>query len=342
MIIDSFDTDKKVMVVAEIGNNHEGSYALAEEMVGRAAEAGADAVKFQTFRTELYVSRIANEDRFRKLKSFELSFAEFERLSEIATDADLIFLSTPFDLESAESLKDIVPAFKISSGDNDFYPLIEKIAGFCKPIILSSGLADLAQLQKTKALIERTWRDCGSEPELAVLHCVSSYPVPPAEANLNAIRCLKNELGCTVGYSDHTIGIEAAVLAAALGARMIEKHFTIDKNYSDFRDHQLSADPEEFKLMAQKICMAEEYLGKEEKTIQQSEKANAPLIRRSIAAKNDLAAGTIISSNDITWVRPSGGLSPGNESLILGKSLCRSVEAGQKITMDDFVSAGVI
>lgn len=342
MKIGDFELNDNIMVVAEIGNNHEGSYTLAEEMIGLVAEAGSDAVKFQTFRAELYVSRIANEDRFRKLKSFELSFDKFERLSKVATDAGLIFLSTPFDLESAEALKDIVPAFKISSGDNDFYPLIEKIAGFCKPVILSSGLADLAQLQKTKNLIERTWRDCGREPGLAVLHCVSSYPVAPAEANLNAIGYLKNELGCTVGYSDHTIGIEAAVLSAAAGARIIEKHFTIDKNYSDFRDHQLSADPEEFGLMVQKIRQAEEYMGKGEKIVQESEKANAPLMRRSIAAKNDLAAGTIISADDITWVRPSGGLRPGDESLILGKQLCKSLESGQKITIDDFVSAGVI
>ncbi|MBW1713964.1 MAG: N-acetylneuraminate synthase family protein, partial [Deltaproteobacteria bacterium] len=164
MIIGSFDTDQAVLVVAEIGNNHEGSYALAEEMIGRAAQAGAGAVKFQTFKPELYQSS-ADPKRLAKLKSFELSPAEFKKLSQAAEKAGLIFLSTPFDLQSAEVLRPLVPAFKIASGDNNFYPLLEKIAGFGRPIILSSGLAGLTQLTYAKALIERVWAEKGFSSE---------------------------------------------------------------------------------------------------------------------------------------------------------------------------------
>jgi len=334
--IGSFNTDKEVMIVAEIGNNHEGSYTLAEEMIFKAAEAGADAVKFQTFRTELYVSRL-NKARFERLKSFELTFDQFERLSRMARNAAVIFLSTPFDLDSAEFLNSIVPAFKISSGDNNFYPLIEKVAGFGKPIILSSGLADMGEVKQTKSFIEQKWDNSEQRPDLAVLHCVSGYPVEPSEANLGAITHLKEELGCTVGYSDHTMGIEAAVLSVALGARIIEKHFTIDKNYSDFRDHQLSADPGEMTKLVERIRKVQVYLGSGKKVVQKVEETNIPLSRRSIVAKVDLVAGSTISTDDITWVRPAGGLRPGSETIVVGKRLGRSVSKGETITLAHLV-----
>jgi N,N'-diacetyllegionaminate synthase len=336
MNIGSFDTNKRVLVVAEIGNNHEGSYTLAEEMVGQAAQTGADAVKFQTFRTELYVSCL-NKARFERLKSFELTFDQFERLSRTARNAGIIFLSTPFDLDSAEFLNSIVPAFKISSGDNNFYPLIEKVAGFGKPIILSSGLADMGEVKQAKSFIEQKWDNSEQKPGLAVLHCVSGYPVKPSEANLGAIEHLNEELGCTVGYSDHTMGIEAAVLSVALGARIIEKHFTIDKDYSGFRDHQLSADPGEMTKLVERIREVRVYLGSGKKVVQKVEEANIPLLRRSIVAKVDLAAGSTISTDDITWVRPAGGLRPGSETIVVGKRLGRPASKGETITLEHLV-----
>ena len=332
MKISDFDLNVNVLIVAEIGNNHEGSFALAEEMIHRAADAGADAVKFQTFHTEQYVSQ-SNMDRFNRLKSFELTYDEFEALGNAAKKAGVIFLSTPFDLDSAEFLNNIVPAFKISSGDNNFYPLIAKIAGFGKPIMLSSGLAEMDRLYKSKDLIEEKWKSLQVDPGLAVLHCVSSYPVCRSEANLGAIRQIESKLGCVVGYSDHTMGIEAAVLSVALGARIVEKHFTIDKNYSDFRDHQLSADPTEMVQLVRRIRETQEYIGTGQKVLQESEKANENLIRRSIAAKRDLAAGTRISAEDIAWVRPGGGLEPGREELVLGRKLGDSVYCGEMITL---------
>ncbi|HWP95228.1 MAG TPA: N-acetylneuraminate synthase family protein [Syntrophomonadaceae bacterium] len=335
MKIDNYDLDKDVLIVAEIGNNHEGSYTLAEDMVGLAADAGVGAVKFQTYQTEFYVSK-TDEARFSRLKAFELNFDEFERLSKVARHAGLIFLSTPFDIESAQFLNNIVPAFKIASGDNNFYPLINCVAHTLKPVILSSGLADMTQIRYTKALIEQVWSEHNTEQKLAILHCVTSYPVPTDQANLAAIRNLQSNLNCTIGYSDHTIGITAAVLSVALGARIIEKHFTIDKNYSDFRDHQISADPAEMKSLVDAVKQATVLLGSGEKVLQSSEKEVVTAVRRSIVSRRDLPAGKILSGNDITWVRPAGGIAPGNESLLLGKEIKKAVSKGQMLTADIF------
>lgn len=331
MKIDGFDTDKDVLVIAEIGNNHEGSFSCAKKMVKLAAKAGADAVKFQTYRTESFISP-GDEKRFRKLKSFELAYGEFRKLSDCARSEGLLFMSTPFDLESVKFLDGIVPAFKISSGDNNFYPLIRAVAQTGKPVLLSGGLADVKQLGASQSLIQRTWRKEGTKQEMAILHCVSGYPVPPGEVNLSVITRLMKEFDCVIGYSDHTIGIDAAILAVALGARIIEKHFTLDKNYSDFRDHQLSADPDEMACMVKKIRMASSLLGKGVKEMQECEKEVAGAIRRSIVAVRDLAAGQRLSRDDITWMRPGGGLPPGDERFVVGKVLSRPVKKGGYIT----------
>jgi len=330
MKIGNFDLEKKVMIVAEIGNNHEGDFQLAKEMIKEAAKTGVDVVKFQTFRTEHYISQ-KDEARFNRLKSFELKYEDFEKLSKIAKNEGLVFLSTPFDVESAKYLNKIVPAFKISSGDNNFYPLLETVAGFGKSIILSSGLADLNQIIKSKNFIEKIWKDKGIKQDLAILHCITNYPVEPFEANLKAITTLKDKLNCTIGYSDHTIGIEAAALSVALGARIIEKHFTIDKNYSNFRDHQLSADPEEMTDLVKRIKEVITLMGSGKKELQDSEKSSVKLLRRSIVASRDIEKGEVISGNDITWIRLDKGLPAGEEQKILGKKTTKSFEMGEPI-----------
>ncbi len=334
MYVGNVNLDTDVLVIAEIGNNHEGDCALAEEMVHLAAEAGAGAVKFQTFKTEDFISR-DDKARFERFKSFELTHAEFERLSRVARDAGLMFLSTPFDLDSVEFLNGLVPAFKVGSCENTFYPLLRKIAETGKPVLLSAGLADVPQLAHSKAFIEQAWEEQGIEQDLAVLHCVTSYPVPPEEANLAAIRTLRDTLRCTVGYSDHTIGIEAAVLSVALGARIIEKHFTISKQHSAFRDHQLSAEPSEMAELVRRVKEADALLGSGQKLPQPGELANMPAVRRSIIARRDLPAGAAISEEDLAWVRPGGGLAPGQERLLMGKYLKRPLAAGAPIAMED-------
>lgn len=334
MIIRDFDVREKVLVVAEIGNNHEGDFKVAQELVRRAAESGAHAVKFQTFQTRYFVGR-QDPARYARLQGFELSYARFAELAALAKSLGLLFISTPLDLESARFLGAHVDSYKVASGDNDFYPLMEHIAGTGKPVIISTGMSDMEQVTAAKACVETVWRSRGITQSLAILHCVSSYPAPPAEINLAVLPRLAAELGCTIGYSDHTDGIEASVLAVALGARIIEKHFTLDKHYSDFRDHQLSADPAEMKRLVAEIARAETLLGRPEKRLQPCEEAVAKVARRSIAAVRDLPAGHVITREDLMWIRPAGGLKPGQEATLVGRRLRRAVQAADQLLRAD-------
>ena len=335
MKIDSFDLDQKVLVIAEIGNNHEGSFALAEEMIGKAAESGADAVKFQTIIPELFVSR-ADTARLERLKKFQFSFEQFAKLAQTARKAGVIFFSTPFDLQSARFLNTIQPVFKIASGDNNFYPLLEEVASFGKPMIVSTGLAGMDQVRKTHDRIQAVWRKNKVSPGLVLLHCIASYPAPPSQANLGAIMALKAAFpDCVIGYSDHVMGIAAATAAVAAGARVVEKHFTLDKNYSDFRDHQLSADPADMRAMVDAIREVTAMLGSGEKIPQACEADLAVAARRSIAAARDLPAGAIVTRADLMWVRPGSGLAPGEEARLVGKTLRRPLLTGELFAETD-------
>lgn len=334
MRIGDFDLNNKILVIAEIGNNHEGNFDRACEMIKVAAHAGAGAVKFQTIIPEKLVT-VNDECRIKQLRKFQFSYEQFSQLSKVSQEQNVLFLSTPFDLDSVEALNLIVPAFKIASADNDFYPLIEAIAKLGKPIILSTGLADFEQISKTKSFIEHIWREYGVNQEMVIMHCVSSYPTQPQEANLLAIKTLQDEFGGNVGYSDHTLGITAAKIAVALGARIIEKHFTLDKNLSDFRDHQLSADPDELKNLIDYISEMTTFLGDGSLNPRKSEQALIDEVRRSIVALRDLNEGTTITIEDITWVRPAGGLPPGSEDYLLGGILNKSIYKGEKILVKD-------
>ena len=335
MKIGGLDTSERVLVVAEIGNNHEGDVRLAEEMVVRAAEAGADAVKFQTLRAEHLIA-FQDRERLERLRSFELSYDQFERLAAVAEREGVMFLSTPFDLESAAFLNALVPAFKIASGDLTFVPLLETVASFGKPVMLSCGMASVEEIRTAKKHIEGVWQNNGIRREVAVLHCVSLYPTPPNRANLARIKRLRAALRCTVGYSDHTLGIEAAVLAVALGARIVEKHFTLDKNHSDFRDHALSVDPPELSELVKRIRLAEALLGDGSLAPSAEELAQAETIRRSIATARDMDAGERVTEADLTWLRPGTGLPPGCEAAVIGKVLHTSLVKGQILTKNVF------
>ena len=338
MIIRDFNTESRILIVAEIGNNHEGSFEIARQLVIKAAECGVDAVKFQTFRTEHYVSK-SDEARFSRLKSFELSFAQFAQLSNLAKELGLLFISTPFDLASAEFLEHIVDAYKIASGDNNFYPLLEVVARTGKPVIISTGVSDFEQVAKTISFVTRQWNDRKLKGQLALLHCVSSYPVAPGQANLRSMQCLAENFDHTIGYSDHTLGLDAALLAVALGARIIEKHFTLDHNFSGFRDHQLSADPKEMLELVQRIRNASAMLGKFEKVVQPDETGVVANIRRSIVAAKDLRQGHALAVGDLTWTRPAGGLPPGEEDRLIGRKLKHDFQFGEKILATDVEAA---
>lgn len=335
MIVETFDSSKKVLVVAEIGNNHEGSFDTAQEMIGRAAKAGADAVKLQTIIPEQLVHS-SDTARLEILRRFQFSFAQFEALARTARDSGVIFFSTPFDLQSARFLNSIQNVFKIASGDNNFMQLIECVATFSKPMFVSTGLADLDLLQRIYSATNAIWSKNGVNPGFAFLHCVCSYPAPPDQANLGAIQKLKAHFpGAIIGYSDHTLGLEAATFAVAAGARIIEKHFTLDKNHSEFRDHQLSADPQDFRQLVASIRRIEDLHGSGEITPQPCEEGNRAPVRRSIAAAQDLAAGTMLTAAHITWVRPGTGIPPGEESAVLGRTITRSLAQGEMIVHKD-------
>ncbi len=336
MKIGNFDTDDRILLVAEIGNNHEGDFAVAKKMVRVAAGCRVGAVKFQVMRAEHFVSR-SDRDRFARVKSFELMDDQFGELADLARGLGLLFLATPFDLGSAAVLESMVDAYKIASGDNNFYPLIEQVARTGKPMIISTGISDGKQIKRAVDLVQCQWNKMGmADRQLGLLHCVSSYPVKPAQANLRSIPYLvKNFPGVTVGYSDHTQGITAALAAVALGARMVEKHFTLDKHYSDFRDHQLSADPAEMKELAGRIREEEKMLGVYGKSVQPSEWEMVGVARRSIVAARDMLRGQVITAGDLIWIRPAGGLAPGEEDKLVGKRLKRAVVFGEQLLASD-------
>lgn len=328
MNIGGFDTAERVLIVAEIGNNHEGSYERAKKLVRAAAAAGADAVKFQTYRTELFVSG-ADKERFDRLKSFELSPAQFAALAVIAKRERMAFLSTPLDLKSARSLRPFVDAYKIASGDNNFFPLIDWVAGTGKPVILSGGMATARDLKKTVARIARIQRHRSGEVRTMALHCVTSYPVPPGQENVGSVAHMSRTLSCPVGYSDHTLGIEASVLAVAAGARLIEKHFTLDNNTSAFRDHKISADPLAMSELVRRIRRAESVLGLGQKIIQPCERPFMMLARRQIVSARNLSAGARLTWADLLWTRPAGGMLPGQEKQLVGRRLKRDIAFGE-------------
>lgn len=332
MRIGNVDLRYEVMVVAEIGNNHEGDFERAKELIHAAAAAGVHAVKFQTIVPERLVSA-SQSARLEQLRRYAFSRDQFGKLAEVARGAGVMFLSTPFALEVVGWLDELVPAFKIASGDNNYISLLRAVAATGKPIILSTGMASLEEIRRACETVENAARP-GSPSHILLLQCVSAYPTPPEQANLLAIETLARETGRMAGYSDHTLGIEAAVLSVALGARLIEKHFTLSKSQSDFRDHALSADPAELAELVRRVKLAQSLLGDGRKVMQDVEKVTATAARRSIVARASLPAGHMLTFEDLDWLRPGDGLSPGDEQRLLGRKLSRPVTIGEKITLD--------
>ena len=333
MKIGKHDINEKVMVIAEIGNNHEGDYSLAEDLIFSAAESGANAVKFQTIVPNKLVS-ITNKERIKQLEKFQFTYSQFRQLFEVSIKANITFLSTPFDLESVAFLNDLVPAFKISSGDNNFTPLIEKIAKTKKPIIMSTGLSRLNEIKTSVNTIKNVWSRNQTDQKLALLHCVSLYPTPKKYANLHQIDLLKS-MSDFVGYSDHTLGTKASIYSVFAGARIIEKHFTIDNNYSNFRDHQLSVNPKNLKKLVNGVREAEKYLGKYSSDISSEEKKSLEGSRRSITALKNLNEGHILKIDDIDWLRPGNGLPIGSEEKLIGKKINKNISRGSLIKLED-------
>ena len=244
-------------VIAEVGNNHEGKFEIAKKLILKASEAGVDAVKFQTFKTEDYVNA-SDKKRYNQLKKFELTKEQFYKLSKIAKKKNLKFISTPFDLESAEFLNKIVDFYKISSGDLTYLRLIENIIKFKKDTIISTGCSTIEEIKKTFEFIKKKNFPLN---KLSFLHCVSMYPAPISNINLSSINYLKKKFNIRIGYSDHSIGYTIPVLSVLYGAQIIEKHFTLDNNFSNFRDHKLSLNPKNLGLFVKKIQYLDKIFG---------------------------------------------------------------------------------
>ncbi len=326
-----------VFIIAEVGNNHEGDFTLAQEMVGLAAETGADAVKFQTIVPERFVKR-SDEPRFSTLKKFEFTYDQFTQLAKQAHDAGIKFLSTPFDLESAAFLGTICDAIKIASSDNTYYDLIEEAAKTGLPMIVSTGLAGEAEIRPGVRIIDDVWDGKRLPGDVGLLHCVSNYPTTAENANIGAVATIARTFPRrTPGYSDHTIGIEAAVLAVGAGARIIEKHFTIANDHSDFRDHQLSADPATMKRLVEEVRAADLMMGRGNLGMADCEKEIAPQIRRSIVAARQLDSGHKVTRADLNWTRPGTGMPPGDEHEIIGKRLKAPMAEGDAFSPKNLI-----
>ena len=314
--------NNKVFIIAEAGDNHNGSIDLAKKLIEVALEAKADAVKFQTFKTEEVISKMAKmaeyqkknlgieESQFDMVKKLELSFEDFEELKRYTEDKGLMFLSTPFDLESCDFLNNLgLNIFKIPSGEITNLPYLRKINSFKKDVILSTGMAALDEIQAALDVL----KDCN----VSLLHCTTEYPCPYDAVNMNAMLTLKAKFNLPVGYSDHTQGIEIPIMAAAMGAEIIEKHFTLDKNMEG-PDHKASPEPDELKQMVKAIRNVEKAFGNGKKEPQPAEIKNIAIARKSIIAKCNIKKGEIFTEKNLTTKRPGNGISPMKWDEIVG------------------------
>jgi N-acetylneuraminate synthase/N,N'-diacetyllegionaminate synthase len=331
-----------VLVIAEAGVNHNGDPALARQLVDAAAEAGADAVKFQTFDPALLVKHSARMAAYQRdnlgiergqldmLSDLRLDDRELPGLKAYAEARGLVFLSSPFDLGSARLLRDLgVPALKIGSGELTNHPFLAGLAGLGLPLLLSTGMSTLDECEDAAAVVRGN-----GNPPVAWLHCVSAYPAPESSTNLRAMDSLRAALGGPVGLSDHSLGVAVAVAGAARGARVIEKHLTLDRTLPG-PDHAASLEPGEFASMVGQIRLVESALGDGIKAPAPCELDTIRAARRSLVTTRDLPAGHVLTLGDLTTKRPATGLAPAMLRRVVGRRLARAVEADQTLAHDD-------
>ncbi len=323
----------RTFVIAEIGVNHEGDESVAADLIRKAAKAGADAVKFQTFTAKNYVS-MEQAERRKRVERFELSQDSFRRLAQVAKEAGIIFFSTPLHMDDVDFLFDIAPIFKVSSGDLTFLDLIRHIGSKKRPTIISTGLGTEAEIAAAISAFEEGWPDFRKSSGLMLMHCIASYPADLTNANLRNIAWLKDRFGLPVGYSDHTIGKRACEVAVASGAIAIEKHFTYRKENQAFHDHSISADPADMTELVSAIREIETSLGGYERRRTESEDMLKHL-RRSLGAAVTIPQGTPIKRESITWLRPAWGLPPEKLDEIVGRIATRTINPGELIRAED-------
>lgn len=318
----------QVFIIAEAGVNHNGSVAIAKKLIDKAAACGADAVKFQTFKAEKIISRFAPKAEYQKkttrrdesqlemVRKYELDAQAHQELIGYCRKKGIAFLSSPFDLESIDLLKSLgVLVFKIPSGEIINLPYLRKIGGLKRKIILSTGMADLGEIVAALKILTEAGTP---RKNITVLHCHTEYPTRFEDVNLRAMVTIAKQLGVNVGYSDHTLGIEVPVAAVALGAKVIEKHFTLSNNMEG-PDHKASLEPDEFKRMVDGIRRVEKALGSFEKKPTTVEQKNKVIVRKSIVAARAIRRGEVLSEENLAVKRPGNGISPMKWDAVLGK-----------------------
>lgn len=332
--------NEKCFIIAEAGVNHNGEINKAFELIDAALEAKVDAVKFQTFQADALVNKSAqmaeyqmnnlgySDSQHQMLKKLELPVSALYELKEYAEKKGLLWFSTAFDTQSIDFLQEMdIAVWKIPSGEITNLPYLQKIAKIDKPIILSTGMANLAEIEAALQI----FLDAGRQRnEICILHCNTEYPTPWHDVNLRAMPVLGSTFGTEFGYSDHTNGVEVPIAAVAMGAKVIEKHFTLDKNLPG-PDHKASLEPQELKLMVDSIRNIEEALGGTVKKPSPSELKNKSIARKSIVASCDIQAGDTIIEKVVTTMRPGDGISPMHWHDIIGKTASRDYIAGDKI-----------
>ncbi len=331
---------KRVCIIAEAGVNHNGNIDVAKRLVDVAYESGADVVKFQTFQADNLVSRYAQKAEYQRrltdeketqremLKKLELTYDMHVELSRYCKEVGIHFLSTPFDLDSIDLLENIgMSQYKIPSGEITNLPYLRKIGSLKKPVILSSGMSTMGEVKEAVKILKEN-----GASDVSVLHCNTQYPTPMQDVNLNVMNTIRKEIGVCVGYSDHTEGIEVPIAAVAMGAEIIEKHFTLDKTMEG-PDHKASLEPQELKAMIKAIRNIELAMGDAAKRPTRSESDNISVVRKSIVAKRKIEAGEIFSDENITAKRPGTGISPMLWDSVIGRAAKRKYEEDELIEL---------
>ena len=330
----NFRERENAWIVAEIGVNHEGSLESAKNLIHLASDSGVDAVKFQSYKPDGYIS---NFDALRKerVRKFALSAEDFRALATCAKKVGVTFFSTPLTLSDVELVASISPVIKIASGELTWHELIQHVAETDKPIIISTGLGLEAEIQKAVDVVLDVRPSAKEDGSLVLMHCVSAYPTPEGQANLANIQWLKDKFGLPVGYSDHTKSVKAAELAIMYNVCVIEKHFTDEKEGRSFRDHELSANPAEMATLVRRVRRAEVLKGSYERQRGSAESDYFVAARRAVAAAEDIPSGIPVKPGWLTGLRPMSGIPVEQSSKIVGNRLKRPVKAGDLIQEGD-------
>lgn len=333
----------RTLIIAEAGVNHNGSIDMAKQLIDVAAEAGVDYVKFQTFKAENLVTKSAVKAEYQKrnindvdnsqyamLKKLELSSLHHYELIEYCKKRDVKFFSTAFDFESIDFLASLhLGLWKMPSGEITNYPYLKKIAGFHEPVILSTGMSTMEEIEAAIAVLTKFGVQ---KDQITVLHCNTEYPTPMGDVNLAAMQDIRQRLGVTVGYSDHTQGIEVPIAAVALGAEIIEKHFTLNRTLPG-PDHKASLEPAELVAMVSAIRNIEQAIGSNHKAISISESKNKDIARKSIVAAKNICKGEIFTEDNLTVKRPGNGVSPMQWETVIGQKAIRDFEEDELIEL---------